>query len=161
MCTKKQLAEGLGVSKSTVYRLIHDQGIKYERKQGQTMLYADSVMNQLEKLLDQSYGGYHGSQNNNDESVSKDKLIDHLRTENHSKADSIRWLQHQLDTKERTLQLTIADNRQLHQQLTLGTTSDTENDHQGKDNGSTRESSKADAKETTSEPKKRHWWQLL
>ena len=158
MYTKKQLAEGLGVSKSTVYRLIHDQGIKYERKQGQTMLYADSVMNQLEKLLDQSYGGYHGSQNNNDESVSKDKLIEQLRTENQRQADSIRWLQQQLDTKERTLQLTIADNRQLHQQLTLGVTSDAENDHQREDNGSTEES-KADTKETTN-AKKKHWWQL-
>ncbi|HJA23851.1 MAG TPA: helix-turn-helix domain-containing protein [Candidatus Limosilactobacillus intestinavium] len=34
MYTKKEMAELLGVSKSTVYRFIQENGIKYDRKKG-------------------------------------------------------------------------------------------------------------------------------
>lgn len=150
MYTKKQLSDKLGVSKSTVYRLIREQNIKYERKQGQTMLYADSVLNRLEKVLNQSYGGSTDSDKPVHESITKDQLIDQLRSENQRQAESIRWLQNQLEAKERTLQIALADNHQLNHRLGI----DAPLDEQDNDKNVSVE------QEKTTNAKKKHWWQL-
>ncbi len=81
-----------------------------------------------------------------------------LKHENEKQAELIKWLQQQLENKENTLRLALADNHELHIQLGM-TPSDNQNDQHSDDNTFDGES-KADTKETTSEPVKRHWWQL-
>ena len=154
MYTKKEMAELLGVSKSTVYRFIQENGIKYDRKKGQTMLYSDSALNQLKKVVQRQYGGAHDTTESFNESV-HDKYVKQLKHENEKQAELIKWLQQQLENKENTLRLALADNHELHRQLGM-TPSDTQNDQHSDDNTFDGES-KADTKETTSEPVKRQW----
>lgn len=159
MYSKKEIAEELGVSKSTVYRVIKANGIECDRKQNQTMLYSGSTLKRLKSLLDQRLNESGSSKNRKVESVNQSpQLLDELRRENAKQADMIKWLRQQLEEKEHTLQLTIADNHQLHQQLKLDDHSkplkQSSDDHAAAQTGSYQVQ-----KETTNDKNKRHWWQ--
>lgn len=158
MYSKKEIAEELGVSKSTVYRLIRANSIDYERRQGQTMLYSQSSVDRLKSLLSQQKSGNQFTSESVPESVKNSSYVQQLQHENQQQADMIKWLQQQLEEKEHTLQLTIADNHQLHQQLKLDDHSvplkQSSNDHAAAQTGSDQVQ-----KETTNDTNKRHWWQ--
>lgn len=55
--TQIQIAKRLGVSKSTVYRLIKANQIQYDRRQGQSMLYSEATVEKLQALR----GGQQGA----------------------------------------------------------------------------------------------------
>lgn len=158
MYSKKEIAEELGVSKSTVYRLIRANSIDYERRQGQTMLYSQSSVDRLKSLLSQQKSGNQFTSESVPESVRNSSYVQQLQHENQQQADMIKWLQQQLEEKEHTLQLTIADNHQLHQQLKLDDHSkplkQSSDDHAAAQTGSYQVQ-----KETTNDKNKRHWWQ--
>ena len=157
MYTKKEMAELLGVSKSTVYRFIQENGIEYDRKKGQTMLYSESALDRLKTVVHKQYGGVSVNGGSVNESA-HDEYVKQLKHENEKQAELIKWLQQQLETKESTLRLTLADNHELHKRLGIDAPSEAQNDRQSEDttiNGEV----KADTKEATN-AKKKHWWQL-
>ena len=49
--SQKDIADRVGTSKSTVYRIIKELGLKNATKQSQTMLYSESVLNTVRKEL--------------------------------------------------------------------------------------------------------------
>lgn len=142
MYSKKQLADELGISKSSVYRLIKDHHIRYKRKHGQTMLYDDSVLEQLQTLANTKVRKV---------SDSSDSVTE-LRNQLREKDAMIYWLQRQLESKEKSLQLTIEDNHRLNQSLQLLQSTATNDDEQAE--------TKKDANSEHKTEKKRHWWQF-
>lgn len=153
--SQKDIADRLGTSKSTVYRIIKELGLKHSTKQSQTMLYDESVLKSVKKDFENRklvQGSVNESAKSNDELIAQ--LKDDLQHERENVANLTRLL-------DQSQQLQLSLQQQIKalkapQKTTPEATTDTEN------------ASKTEAKETTDDtknateqPEKRHWWQRI
>lgn len=153
--SQKDIADRLGTSKSTVYRIIKELGLKHSTKQSQTMLYDESVLKSVKKDFENRklvQGSVNESAKSNDELIAQ--LKDDLQHERENVANLTRLL-------DQSQQLQLSLQQQIKalkapQKTPPEATTGTEN------------ASKTEAKETTDDtknatehPDKRHWWQRM
>ena len=149
--SQKDIADRVGTSKSTVYRIIKELGLKNATKQSQTMLYDESVL----KAVRKDFEARKLNQNSPAESVhSNDELIAQLKDDLQHEREQVANLTKLLDQSQK-LQLN------LQQQLKAlkapqGATTASENNSKANDDETTKETKKA-----TEQPNKRHWWQRM
>ena len=153
--SQKDIADRIGTSKSTVYRIIKELGLKHSTKQSQTMLYDESVLKSVKKDFENRklvQGSVNESAKSNDELIAQ--LKDDLQHERENVANLTRLL-------DQSQQLQLSLQQQIKalkapQKTPPEATTGTEN------------ASKTEAKETTDDtknateqPEKRHWWQRI
>lgn len=153
--SQKDIADRLGTSKSTVYRIIKELGLKHSTKQSQTMLYDESVLKSVKKDFENRklvQGSVNESAKSNDELIAQ--LKDDLQHERENVANLTRLL-------DQSQQLQLSLQQQIKalkapQKTTPEATTDTEN-------ASKTEAKKTtdDTKNATEQPEKRHWWQRI
>ena len=153
--SQKDIADRLGTSKSTVYRIIKELGLKHSTKQSQTMLYDESVLKSVKKDFE-NRKLVQGSVN--ESAKSSDELIAQLKDDLQHERENVANLTRLLDQSQQ-LQLSLQQQikaLKAPQKTPPEATTGTEN------------ASKTEAKETTDDtknateqPDKRHWWQRI
>ena len=91
--SQKDIADRLGTSKSTVYRIIKELGLTHSTKQSQTMLYDESVLKSVKKDFENRklvQGSVNESAKSNDELIAQ--LKDDLQHERENVANLTRLL---------------------------------------------------------------------
>jgi DNA-binding MarR family transcriptional regulator len=153
--SQKDIADRLGTSKSTVYRIIKELGLKHSTKQSQTMLYDESVLKSVKKDFENRklvQGSVNESAKSNDELIAQ--LKDDLQHERETVANLTRLL-------DQSQQLQLSLQQQIKalkapQKTPPEATTGTENASKTKAKETT-----DDTKNATEQPDKRHWWQRM
>ena len=155
--TQKEMADRLGTSKSTVYRLLKEQGLKSEEKRSQTLLYSESVL----KAVTAAFNERKSESNSGSESVKNEQLIALLKDELQESRKQIDNLNDQLKAAQTNLNQSQKIQLNLQEQikqlrLEQNTTAAPENDNKTED-----DKKDTDTEKTTTEPKKLKWWQKV
>lgn len=153
--SQKDIADRIGTSKSTVYRIIKELGLKHSTKQSQTMLYDESVLKSVKKDFENRklvQGSVNESAKSNDELIAQ--LKDDLQHERETVANLTRLL-------DQSQQLQLSLQQQIKalkapQKTPPEATTGTENASKTKAKETT-----DDTKNATEQPDKRHWWQRM
>lgn len=149
--SQKDIADRVGTSKSTVYRIIKELGLKNATKQSQTMLYDESVL----KAVRKDFEARKLNQNSPAESVhSNDELIAQLKDDLQHEREQVANLTKLLDQSQK-LQLNLQQQLKALKAPQEATTA-SENNSKANDDETTKETKKA-----TEQPNKRHWWQRM
>lgn len=153
--SQKDIADRIGTSKSTVYRIIKELGLKHSTKQSQTMLYDESVLKSVKKDFENRklvQGSVNESAKSNDELIAQ--LKDDLQHERETVANLTRLLD-QSQQLQLSLQQQIKALKAPQKTPPEATT--------GKENASKAEAKETtdDTKNATEQPDKRHWWQRI
>lgn len=149
--SQKDIADRVGTSKSTVYRIIKELGLKNATKQSQTMLYDESVLNAVRK----DFEARKLNQNSPAEPVhSNDELIAQLKDDLQHEREQVANLTKLLDQSQK-LQLNLQQQLKALKAPQEATTA-SENNSKANDDETTKETKKA-----TEQPNKRHWWQRM
>lgn len=149
--SQKDIADRIGTSKSTVYRIIKELGLKNTTKASQTKLYNEAVL----KSVRTEFKHRKQAQNSTTESAHNSaELIAQLKDDLQHEREQVAKLTELLDQSQR-LQLS------LQQQLKKldapqDATAANESVSDKKDDESTINTEKA-----TEQPNKRHWWQRM
>lgn len=153
--SQKDIADRIGTSKSTVYRIIKELGLKHSTKQSQTMLYDESVLKSVKKDFENRklvQGSVNESAKSSDELIAQ--LKDDLQHERENVANLTRLLD-QSQQLQLSLQQQIKALKAPQKTPPEATT--------GKENASKAEAKETtdDTKNATEQPDKRHWWQRI
>ena len=149
--SQKDIADRVGTSKSTVYRIIKELGLKNSTKQSQTMLYDESVL----KAVRSEFEARKLAQNSPSESVqNNNELIAQLKDDLQHEREQVEKLTKLLDQSQQ-LQLN------LQQQIKAlkapqDTTAASESNSKTNDDETTKDTEKA-----AKEPEKLKWWQRI
>lgn len=149
--SQKDIADRVGTSKSTVYRIIKELGLKNATKQSQTMLYSESVLNTVRKEL------YARKliQNSTAESVkNSDELIAQLKDDLQHEREQVANLTKLLDQSQQ-LQLNLQQQIKALQAPQEATAA-SESNSKTNDDETTKDTEKA-----AKEPEKLKWWQRI
>ena len=149
--SQKDIADRLGTSKSTVYRIIKELGLKHSTKQSQTMLYNESVLKSVKKDFENRklvQGSVNESAKSNDELIAQ--LKDDLQHERETVANLTRLLD-----QSQQLQLSLQQQLKALKAPQEATTA-SENNSKANDEETTKETEKA-----ATEPEKLKWWQKV
>lgn len=146
--SQKDIADRVGTSKSTVYRIIKELGLKNATKQSQTMLYDESVL----KAVRKDFEARKLNQNSPAESVhSNDELIAQLKDDLQHEREQVANLTKLLDQSQK-LQLNLQQQlKALKAPQEATTASENTND----------EETTKDTEKATTEPEKLKWWQKI
>ena len=149
--SQKDIADRLGTSKSTVYRIIKELGLTHSTKQSQTMLYDESVLKSVKKDFENRklvQGSVNESAKSNDELIAQ--LKDDLQHERETVANLTRLLD-----QSQQLQLSLQQQiKALKAPQEAATAS--ENNSKANDEETTKDTEKA-----ATEPEKLKWWQKV
>ena len=149
--SQKDIADRVGTSKSTVYRIIKELGLKNATKQSQTMLYDESVL----KAVRKDFEARKLNQNSPAESVhSNDELIAQLKDDLQHEREQVANLTKLLDQSQK-LQLNLQQQLKALKAPQKATTA-SENNSKANDDETTKNTEKA-----TTEPDKLKWWQKI
>lgn len=149
--SQKDIADRLGTSKSTVYRIIKELGLKHSTKQSQTMLYDESVLNAVRK----SFEARKLTQNSSTESgQNSDELIAQLKDDLQHEREQVANLTKLLDQSQQ-LQLS------LQQQIKALKAPHDSSGASESDSKSNSEENAEGKEKTTTEPEKLKWWQKI
>ena len=149
--SQKDIADRVGTSKSTVYRIIKELGLKNATKQSQTMLYDESVL----KAVRKDFEARKLNQNSPAESVhSNDELIAQLKDDLQHEREQVANLTKLLDQSQK-LQLNLQQQLKALKAPQEATTA-SENNFKANDEETTKDTEKA-----TTEPEKLKWWQRI
>lgn len=149
--SQKDIADRVGTSKSTVYRIIKELGLKNATKQSQTMLYDESVL----KAVRKDFEARKLNQNSPAESVhSNDELIAQLKDDLQHEREQVANLTKLLDQSQK-LQLNLQQQLKALKAPQEATTA-SENNFKANDEETTKDTEKA-----TTEPEKLKWWQKI
>lgn len=149
--SQKDIADRVGTSKSTVYRIIKELGLKNATKQSQTMLYDESVL----KAVRKDFEARKINQNSTTESVhSNDELIAQLKDDLQHEREQVANLTKLLDQSQK-LQLNLQQQLKALKAPQEATTA-SENNSKANDEETTKDTEKA-----TTEPEKLKWWQKI
>ena len=149
--SQKDIADRVRTSKSTVYRIIKELGLKNSTKQSQTMLYDESVL----KAVRSEFEARKLNQNSPAESVhSNDELIAQLKDDLQHEREQVANLTKLLDQSQK-LQLNLQQQIKALQAPQEATAA-SESNSKTNDDETTKETKKA-----TEQPNKRHWWQRM
>lgn len=149
--SQKDIADRLGTSKSTVYRIIKELGLKHSTKQSQTMLYDESVLNAVRK----SFEARKLTQNSSTESGrNSDELIAQLKDDLQHEREQVANLTKLLDQSQQ-LQLS------LQQQIKALKAPQDSSGASESDSKSNSEENAEGKEKTTTEPEKLKWWQKI
>lgn len=149
--SQKDIADRVGTSKSTVYRIIKELGLKNATKQSQTMLYDESVL----KAVRKDFEARKLNQNSTTESVhSNDELIAQLKDDLQHEREQVANLTKLLDQSQK-LQLNLQQQLKTLKAPQEATTA-SENNFKANDEETTEDTEKA-----TTEPEKLKWWQKI
>lgn len=149
--SQKDIADRVGTSKSTVYRIIKELGLKNATKQSQTMLYDESVL----KAVRKDFEARKLNQNSPAESVhSNDELIAQLKDDLQHEREQVANLTKLLDQSQK-LQLNLQQQLKALKAPQKATTA-SENNSKANDEETTKDTEKA-----AKEPKKLKWWQKI
>ena len=149
--SQKDIADRLGTSKSTVYRIIKELGLTHSTKQSQTMLYDESVLKSVKKDFENRklvQGSVNESAKSNDELIAQ--LKDDLQHERENVANLTRLLD-----QSQQLQLSLQQQLKALKAPQEATTT-SENNSKANDDETTKNTEKA-----TTEPDKLKWWQKI
>ena len=149
--SQKDIADRLGTSKSTVYRIIKELGLTHSTKQSQTMLYDESVLKSVKKDFENRklvQGSVNESAKSNDELIAQ--LKDDLQHERENVANLTRLLD-----QSQQLQLSLQQQIKALKAPQEATTT-SENNSKTNDDETTKDTEKA-----TTEPDKLKWWQKI
>lgn len=149
--SQKDIADRLGTSKSTVYRIIKELGLTHSTKQSQTMLYDESVLKSVKKDFENRklvQGSVNESAKSNDELIAQ--LKDDLQHERENVANLTRLLD-----QSQQLQLSLQQQIKALKAPQEATTT-SENNSKANDDKTTKDTEKA-----TTEPDKLKWWQKI
>ena len=149
--SQKDIADRIGTSKSTVYRIIKELGLKHSTKQSQTMLYDESVLKSVKKDFENRklvQGSVNESAKSNDELIAQ--LKDDLQHERENVANLTRLLD-----QSQQLQLSLQQQIKALKAPQEATTT-SENNSKANDDETTKDTEKA-----TTEPDKLKWWQKI
>lgn len=149
--SQKDIADRLGTSKSTVYRIIKELGLTHSTKQSQTMLYDESVLKSVKKDFENRklvQGSVNESAKSNDELIAQ--LKDDLQHERENVANLTRLLD-----QSQQLQLSLQQQLKALKAPQEATTA-SENNSKANDDETTKDTEKA-----TTEPDKLKWWQKI
>ena len=149
--SQKDIADRLGTSKSTVYRIIKELGLKHSTKQSQTMLYDESVLKSVKKDFENRklvQGSVNESAKSNDELIAQ--LKDDLQHERENVANLTRLLD-----QSQQLQLSLQQQLMALKAPQEATTA-SENNSKANDEETTKDTEKA-----ATEPEKLKWWQKV
>lgn len=149
--SQKDIADRLGTSKSTVYRIIKELGLKHSTKQSQTMLYDESVL----KAVRKDFEARKLNQNSPAESVhSNDELIAQLKDDLQHEREQVANLTKLLDQSQQ-LQLNLQQQIKALQAPQEATAA-SESNSKTNDDETTKDTEKA-----AKEPEKLKWWQRI
>ena len=149
--SQKDIADRVGTSKSTVYRIIKELGLKNATKQSQTMLYDESVL----KAVRKDFEARKLNQNSPAESVhSNDELIAQLKDDLQHEREQVANLTKLLDQSQK-LQLNLQQQLKALKAPQKAATA-SENNSKANDEETTKDTEKA-----TTEPEKLKWWQKI
>ena len=149
--SQKDIADRVRTSKSTVYRIIKELGLKNSTKQSQTMLYDESVL----KAVRSEFEARKLNQNSPAESVhSNDELIAQLKDDLQHEREQVANLTKLLDQSQK-LQLNLQQQIKALQAPQEATAA-SESNSKTNDDETAKETKKA-----TEQPNKRHWWQRM
>ena len=149
--SQKDIADRVGTSKSTVYRIIKELGLKNATKQSQTMLYDESVL----KAVRKDFEARKLNQNSPAESVhSNDELIAQLKDDLQHEREQVANLTKLLDQSQK-LQLNLQQQLKALKAPQEATTA-SENNSKANDDETTKDTEKA-----AKEPEKLKWWQRI
>lgn len=149
--SQKDIADRVGTSKSTVYRIIKELGLKNATKQSQTMLYDESVL----KAVRKDFEARKLNQNSPAESVhSNDELIAQLKDDLQHEREQVANLTKLLDQSQK-LQLNLQQQLKALKAPQKATTA-SENNSKANDEETTKDTEKA-----AKEPEKLKWWQRI
>ena len=149
--SQKDIADRLGTSKSTVYRIIKELGLKHSTKQSQTMFYDESVLKSVKKDFENRklvQGSVNESAKSNDELIAQ--LKDDLQHERENVANLTRLLD-----QSQQLQLSLQQQLKALKAPQEATTA-SEDNSKANDDETTKDTEKA-----TTEPDKLKWWQKI
>lgn len=149
--SQKDIADRIGTSKSTVYRIIKELGLKHSTKQSQTMLYDESVLKSVKKDFENRklvQGSVNESAKSNDELIAQ--LKDDLQHERENVANLTRLLD-----QSQQLQLSLQQQIKALKAPQEATTA-SENNSKANDEETTKDTEKA-----ATEPEKLKWWQKV
>ena len=149
--SQKDIADRVGTSKSTVYRIIKELGLTHSTKQSQTMLYDESVLKSVKKDVENRklvQGSVNESAKSNDELIAQ--LKDDLQHERENVANLTRLLD-----QSQQLQLSLQQQIKALKAPQEATTT-SENNSKANDDETTKDTEKA-----TTEPDKLKWWQKI
>ncbi|MQB96037.1 hypothetical protein DN440_09905 [Lactobacillus reuteri] len=149
--SQKDIADRVGTSKSTVYRIIKELGLTHSTKQSQTMLYDESVLKSVKKDFENRklvQGSVNESAKSNDELIAQ--LKDDLQHERENVANLTRLLD-----QSQQLQLSLQQQIKALKAPQEATTT-SENNSKANDDETTKNTEKA-----TTEPDKLKWWQKI
>lgn len=149
--SQKDIADRIGTSKSTVYRIIKELGLKHSTKQSQTMLYDESVLKSVKKDFENRklvQGSVNESAKSNDELIAQ--LKDDLQHERETVANLTRLLD-----QSQQLQLSLQQQIKALKAPQEATTA-SENNSKVNDEETTKDTEKA-----ATEPEKLKWWQKV
>lgn len=149
--SQKDIADRVGTSKSTVYRIIKELGLTHSTKQSQTMLYDESVLKSVKKDFENRklvQGSVNESAKSNDELIAQ--LKDDLQHERENVANLTRLLD-----QSQQLQLSLQQQIKALKAPQEATTT-SENNSKANDDETTKDTEKA-----TTEPDKLKWWQKI
>lgn len=153
--SQKDIADRVGTSKSTVYRIIKELGLKNATKQSQTMLYDESVL----KAVRKDFEARKINQNSTTESVhSNDELIAQLKDDLQHEREQVANLTKLLDQSQK-LQLNLQQQLKALKAPQEATTA-SENNSKANDEETTKDTTK-DTEKATTEPEKLKWWQKI
>lgn len=155
--TQKEMADRLGTSKSTVYRLIKERGLKSEEKRSQTLLYSESVL----KAVTAAFNERKSESNSGSESVKNEQLIALLKDELQESRKQIDNLNDQLKAAQTNLNQSQQLQLNLQQQIKAlqapqKATAASESNSKTNDDETTKDTEKA-----AKEPEKLKWWQRI
>lgn len=149
--SQKDIADRLGTSKSTVYRIIKELGLKHSTKQSQTMLYDESVLKSVKKDFENRklvQGSVNESAKSNDELIAQ--LKDDLQHERETVANLTRLL-------DQSQQLQLSLQQQIKAlKAPQKATAASESNSKTNDDETTKDTEKA-----ATEPEKLKWWQKI
>ena len=149
--SQKDIADRVGTSKSTVYRIIKELGLTHSTKQSQTMLYDESVLKSVKKDFENRklvQGSVNESAKSNDELIAQ--LKDDLQHERENVANLTRLLD-----QSQQLQLSLQQQIKALKAPQEATTT-SENNSKANDDETTKDTEKA-----AKEPEKLKWWQRI
>lgn len=149
--SQKDIADRLGTSKSTVYRIIKELGLTHSTKQSQTMLYDESVLKSVKKDFENRklvQGSVNESAKSNDELIAQ--LKDDLQHERENVANLTRLLD-----QSQQLQLSLQQQLKVLKAPQKATTA-SENNSKANNEETTKDTEKA-----ATEPEKLKWWQKI
>lgn len=160
--TQTQIAKRLGVSKSTVYRLIKANQIHYDRRQGQSMLYSEATVEKLQALRGGQQSAAAETRKTDDESASElvkvlQQTVNDLQSDKRQLNYDKQRLYQELANKDHYIERLEKQTDQLQGQLLqLKAPSEATGSHQSDPSDMNEQSY-----EKSSEAPKRPWWQRL